>query len=570
MAVPESGQLLPGLENRVYVLTSYPDGTPAETTLSGGQLSSPLKTDESGVAVIPVNASMGTTILDLKAVDTKGREASASVKLEARPQAQSLLLRTGRAVHKVGDKLRLETFSTRERGAVYLDVVKDGQTLLTRAVETEGGRGRLDVDLTPEMFGAVEVRAYQFNSDADRFRPQARTSLTGRRPSRRSLGRARDLPPGEEARIDFRATDARGRPVSAAIGVEIVDERSRPLRKTARLREGVHASSEGTPDAALRGAQFSFEQVCLMTSGERARPAPSAASAPRRCSSPPPARSPTRTCAPSTAARLRGETLSLQRALHAARRPDGPRRRRGDGEVLRRPPPSKEGFGRLQTFSASEAGRGVPLATRGATRSRAPARSAAAITLLLHQVARPRRPRRDGRRHTTPRQRAAPEAARKSRRLPSRQRHGERRRRLGERVRVEGFVKDERGRPAAGVKVIAARATTAWPCGSTRTRRAASNVATSRPANTASPSRARRTTRPPTRRSPRRGRERAVEAVLPRAAPRAFCSHFTLRQDGVQDGGGHGRGRGRGRAEGFQGDGGEGASINGRRPKSTS
>jgi hypothetical protein len=35
MAVPESGRLLPSLENRVYILTSYPDGTPAETTITG-------------------------------------------------------------------------------------------------------------------------------------------------------------------------------------------------------------------------------------------------------------------------------------------------------------------------------------------------------------------------------------------------------------------------------------------------------------------------------------------------------------------------------------------------------
>src|SRR4029453_14969285 len=35
MAVPESGELLPGLENRVFLLTSYPDGTPAQTTLAG-------------------------------------------------------------------------------------------------------------------------------------------------------------------------------------------------------------------------------------------------------------------------------------------------------------------------------------------------------------------------------------------------------------------------------------------------------------------------------------------------------------------------------------------------------
>jgi hypothetical protein len=114
MAVPESGQLLPGLDNRVYVLTSYPDGTPAETTVSGSLLASPVKTDESGVAVIPVRAEGGAMSVKLKAADARGREAEATVQLEARAQTESLMLRTGKAVYKVGDTLRLETISTRE------------------------------------------------------------------------------------------------------------------------------------------------------------------------------------------------------------------------------------------------------------------------------------------------------------------------------------------------------------------------------------------------------------------------------------------------------------------------
>ncbi len=47
--VPESGSLIPGLENRVYVLTSYPDGTPAESEVrveaagNGVQIMEPIK-----------------------------------------------------------------------------------------------------------------------------------------------------------------------------------------------------------------------------------------------------------------------------------------------------------------------------------------------------------------------------------------------------------------------------------------------------------------------------------------------------------------------------------------------
>src|SRR6267143_3709621 len=33
-AVPEGGTLIPGLENQVFLLTSYPDGTPARTVLT--------------------------------------------------------------------------------------------------------------------------------------------------------------------------------------------------------------------------------------------------------------------------------------------------------------------------------------------------------------------------------------------------------------------------------------------------------------------------------------------------------------------------------------------------------
>lgn len=265
MAVPESGQLLPGLENRVFVLTSYPDGTPAETTLSGNLLASPVKTDESGVAVIPVRAATGTLSANLKAVDAQGREGRADVKLEARAQTQSLMLRTGRAVYKVGDTLRLETISTRERGAVYLDVVKDGQTILTRAIETDGGRGRLDVDLTPEMFGAVEVRAYQFTADADPISDRKLVYIDPADDLRVEVSAGREsYKPGEDARIDFRATDAEGRPVSAALGIEIVDEAVFALSDKQPGFEKVFMQLQKellTPRYEVH--QFSFEQVVL-------------------------------------------------------------------------------------------------------------------------------------------------------------------------------------------------------------------------------------------------------------------------------------------------------------------
>jgi uncharacterized protein YfaS (alpha-2-macroglobulin family) len=266
MAVPESGQLLPGLDNRVFVLTSYPDGTPAETTVSGDAVPTPIKTDESGVAIISVRPSMNTpVVLNLKATDAQGHAAQASLKLESRAQEQSLMLHTEHAVYKVGDKLHLETISTRMRGAAYIDVVKDGQTLLTRAIETEDGRGRLDIDLTSEMFGALEVRVYQFTSDAEPISDRRLVYVDPADDLHVEVSAGREsYKPGEDARVEFRATDRAGRPVSAALGVEIVDEAVFALSDKQPGFEKVFMQLQKellTPRYEVH--QFSFEQVVL-------------------------------------------------------------------------------------------------------------------------------------------------------------------------------------------------------------------------------------------------------------------------------------------------------------------
>jgi uncharacterized protein YfaS (alpha-2-macroglobulin family) len=225
MAVPESGRLLPGLENRIYILTSYPDGTPAETTITGNISPNRIKTDASGVATVSLRPGNEPVTLSLKASDARGRNSSADVKLESDSATQSLMLRTNQAVYKIGDALRLETISTKQRGAVYIDVVKDGQTLITRAIETGNGRGALSLDLTASMFGTLEVRAYQITSDADPISDRRLVYVDPADDLKVEVSAEQEsYKPGDEACVHFRVTDRTGRPVSAALGVEIVDE----------------------------------------------------------------------------------------------------------------------------------------------------------------------------------------------------------------------------------------------------------------------------------------------------------------------------------------------------------
>src|SRR5438034_26641 len=135
------------------------------------------------------------------------------------------MLRTNQAVYKIGDKVRLDTFSTKQRGAIYVDVVKDGQTLVTRAIDISGGRGDLSLDLTPAMFGTIEVRAYQITSDADPISDRRLIYVDPADDLKVEVSAEQEsYKPGDDACVYFRVTDRMGRPVSAALGVEIVDE----------------------------------------------------------------------------------------------------------------------------------------------------------------------------------------------------------------------------------------------------------------------------------------------------------------------------------------------------------
>jgi hypothetical protein len=175
------------------------------------------------------------------------------------------MLRTNQAVYKIGDKVRLETFSTKQRGAVYVDVVKDGQTLVTRALDISGGRGDLSLDLTPAMFGTVEIRAYQITSDADPISDRRLIYVDPADDLKVEVSAEQEsYKPGDDACVHFRVTDQAGRPVSAALGVEIVDEAVFALSDKQPGFEKVFMYLEKellTPRYEVH--QFSFEKVLL-------------------------------------------------------------------------------------------------------------------------------------------------------------------------------------------------------------------------------------------------------------------------------------------------------------------
>ncbi len=221
-AVPEGGAMAPGLDNQLFVLASYPDGTPAEADIRVEDQAA--KTDKSGVAVVTLRGGNEKKVR-INAADGEGNRASVEIPLQSRAGADQVLLRTERGVYKAGERIRLQALSTVQRGSVYIDAVRDGQTIGTYDVDLANGRAELDLAATPEMAGAVQFSAYLFDRGG---RPTSDRRLIFVQPAdelkiETQLDKA-VYKPGGEARIGFRVTNSKGEGVEAALGLEIVDQ----------------------------------------------------------------------------------------------------------------------------------------------------------------------------------------------------------------------------------------------------------------------------------------------------------------------------------------------------------
>jgi len=225
---PECGNLKPGLINKVYLSTSYPDQSPAQTLVkvqSSGK-NYEIKTDQTGWGVLWIKPEAGITQnLNLTVSDSRGNRVSQALNLNADSGADNLILRTFEARAKTGDILKMEILSTRRRGNIYLDVIANRQTILTKALDLKNGKIDYELALTPDMIGLVTINAYQIMSGRDIIRDSKNLFVSPNNDLKIAIqpGKGTFLP-GEDGKINFVITDRNGNPVPAALGVDIVDE----------------------------------------------------------------------------------------------------------------------------------------------------------------------------------------------------------------------------------------------------------------------------------------------------------------------------------------------------------
>jgi len=255
-AIAQGGHLVPGVENRIYAAVITPDGKPvagAEVSLRKEMAITKAITNESGVALLVFTPKASDfqpgdykqTIAEridspqsfpqmrqefnwsgkIIAQLPSGEKSEVDFQSKANSSAQGLILQTDRAVYLPGQKLRLQVHSTSAVPSAHIDLIREGQSILTDTITMKEGKGELALDLPPDAGGTLEVHAWQVQFNGELLRDgrvvyaQPGNELQIRIETDRDTFR-----PGETAQLQFQLSDRSGKPQAGALGVIVVDE----------------------------------------------------------------------------------------------------------------------------------------------------------------------------------------------------------------------------------------------------------------------------------------------------------------------------------------------------------
>ena len=241
VVVPEHRVLVPNLENRVYIAAATPDGTPLQKCrvfvyrgkpqpLHGArdQRGYDLQTDDLGLATFTFRASPDEKTgveWTMEVTDKVGHTGVGTISLQNAGGQDGLILRSDKTIAKVGERLNLSALSSIKGGTVYFDVIRNKQTIVTRAESANGGQAQLLLPVTHDMVGTLQIRAYKILPDENIIRDSRTLIVTPADDLNIHITADKaQYKPGGEAVLKFAVQDAQKHPVQAAIGLAVVDE----------------------------------------------------------------------------------------------------------------------------------------------------------------------------------------------------------------------------------------------------------------------------------------------------------------------------------------------------------
>ena len=222
-AIPEAGVIKPKMENVIYILTSYPDGSPASCEVRG--LNTPIRTNALGIGTVRITPGKETLALTLTAKDNQGNSGNKTFNFTTEPAEENILIHTNKALYRAGESLKLSARSQQAKGTLFIDLVKEGQTYLTQSVDIENNQAQLNLTLDETLVGNLLINAYIITQGGDIVRDSRwiyvnpANELNIKVTPDKSTYR-----PGDNASIRFNVTQSNGNASASALGIAIVDE----------------------------------------------------------------------------------------------------------------------------------------------------------------------------------------------------------------------------------------------------------------------------------------------------------------------------------------------------------
>jgi hypothetical protein len=181
--VPESGTLVPNIENELLLFATDPLGTPLAnadvhiTAPDGTMLVA--TTDEFGQASLAwtppppdkAKAQQGQAPqssqgkFDAVVTLDGGKTVAATFDFTTQTGAQHLILRTDKSVYQLGDTVSVDITSTEKTGTVYVDWINDGQTVDMRTLTAADGDAKFTTTVDPTLAGSNRIEAYLVDDD---------------------------------------------------------------------------------------------------------------------------------------------------------------------------------------------------------------------------------------------------------------------------------------------------------------------------------------------------------------------------------------------------------------------
>jgi len=156
--LPESGTLVQGVGNTLFVFTSARNGraAPAIVYTGGGTR---VATNAFGVGHLQLTPGREVGKLTLSARSTSGTEVEVERNLPLQEQSAGLLLTLERAVHAPGESASVAVRTRSQASRVFLDLVWKGRVLRSFATDLTGGEVRVSLQLPPHTAGLHQLRA---------------------------------------------------------------------------------------------------------------------------------------------------------------------------------------------------------------------------------------------------------------------------------------------------------------------------------------------------------------------------------------------------------------------------